>query len=680
MSSPATSRTASSSDERVYLIEQVGDAAVVQVYADGFSSLSLYEKTLVWHLYQAALAGRDIFYDQRYAHNLVMREVLETLLRHPNGIDPGLLAEVRRYTKLFWINTGPYNYLTARKFVLQATPEALLSAMTAAADHGAGFPTRPGESLAALVARLSPLFFDPAVDPSVTSKTPGPGRDILASSANNLYEDVTIADLDGFEERYPLNSRLVKRDGQLVEEVYRTTGKYGEEIVRVVWHLEQALPYAPESMADALRALIRLYRSGEEADRERYDVAWLRDRDSPVDTINGFVEVYLDPRGVKGAWEALVYYVNREKTRQIELLAAHAQWFEDRMPWEPRFRKPEVRGVTARAIEVVVETGESGPVTPIGINLPNEQKIREAHGSKSVSLSNVLEAYDKATPKGLWAEFCWSADEATRARRWSALAGELTTDMHEVIGHGSGRMADKLGAPPQALLKEFYSALEESRADLVALYFVADPKLVELGLMAADDHDEIVTAEYESYSRNALTQLRRVKEGTQLEEDHMRNRQMIVHWLLAHTRAIDVRVRDGKTYYVLADKQAFREGAGHLLAEVQRIKATGDYDAARRLIETYGVHFDGVLRDEIVARTAALNLPSYTGFVMPRLDATYAPDGSITDVAISYPLDLETQMLEYSSMAPAERAARMTVAEPPPRIPVFEPHSTGRPA
>jgi dipeptidyl-peptidase-3 len=320
------------------------------------------------------------------------------------------------------------------------------------------------------------------------------------------------------------------------------------------------------------------------------------------------------------------------------------------MPWDPRFRKANVLGVTAKAIEVVIETGDSGPVTPIGINLPNDQYIREEHGSKSVSLSNVNEAYDRATPEGLRVEFSWSADEAERAKRWGAIASELTTEMHEVIGHGSGRMAEGITASPQQLLKEQFSAIEESRADLVALYFLPDPKLVELGLVSADDHEELVQTEYEYYARNALVQLRRVRQGTHIEEDHMRNRHMIVSWLMAHTNAIDVRRRDGKTYFVMTNVASFRAGVARLLAEVQRIKAEGDYEAARDLFERYGVHFDAALRDEVVARVDALQLPSYTGFVMPRLEAKYGAGGEIVDVEVSYPLDLEKQMLEYSAM------------------------------
>jgi dipeptidyl-peptidase-3 len=631
---------AAHADTRPYLLERVDEAAVVQLYADGFAALPLRDKVLIYHLYLAAIAGRDIYYDQRYAHSLAMRDVLEEILTHTNGIAADTLAEITRYTKLFWINNGPYNNLTARKFVLQCSRAAFAAAVAQARENGA--------RIAADVSSLDPYFFDLDVDPIVTSKAPGPGKDILEASANNLYSGVTMADLAGFEERYPLNSRLVKEDGRLVEEVYRIGGRYDAQIRLIVRHLDAALPFATAPMAAALRALIRFYETGETADRIAYDIAWVQDRDSPVDTINGFVEVYMDARGMKGAWEALVYYVNPHKTAGIRKLAAAAQWFEDRMPWADKYKKQGVRGVSANAIDVVVETGDSGPVTPIGINLPNDQSIREHHGSKSVSLSNANQAYDKSTLPEFRREFAWSAEEAERAEKWSSVASEITTDMHEVIGHGSGRVMDHLQGSPQTVLKEHYSALEESRADLVALYFVPDKKLVELGLIDDADHEEVVRAEYEGYARNALVQLRRIREGTTIEEDHMRNRQTIVGWLIANTRAIEVRTRDGKTYYVVVDVKAFQEGVGHLLADVQRIKAEGDYAAAQALFDTYGVHFDPALRDEVVARVERLQMPSYTGFVQPRLEAVRDDQGAITDVHISYPLDLTAQMLEYS--------------------------------
>ena len=641
---------AGQSEERPYLLERIGDAAIAQLYADGFEALDLREKVLIWHLSNAALAGRDIFYDQRYAHGLEMREVLEEILTHREGVDRAALEAIHRYTKLFWINNGPFNNLTARKFAPEVAPEAFRAAAHAAAEAGAEFPTRDGETLDAMLDRLEPVFFDLHVDSILTNKSPGPGQDLLLASANNLYDGVSMADLEGFDETYALNSRLVKRDGALHEEIYRIDGdgRYADDLREVVRHLEAAIPYATESMAEALQALITWYRTGHPRDRRAYDIAWVADQDSPVDTINGFTEVYMDARGAKGAWEALVYYVNPEKTEAIRTLAEHAQWFEERMPWDPRYRKAGVRGITANAIDVVIEIGDAGPVTPIGINLPNDQTVREQYGSKSISLSNVIEAYDLSRPPAYRAEFTWDEAEDARAEQWGSLAGDITTNMHEVIGHASGQLAERLGGNAQPFLREQYSALEEARADLIALYFIADPKLVEIGIFDAADQPDIVRAEYEAYARNAILQLRRVREGNQLEQDHMRNRQMVVHWLIDNTDAIEVRRRDGKTYNVVTDVDAFRAGVAELLAEVQRIKSEGDYDAARSLFEEYGIRFDPALRDEVLERVAAVDLPSYTGFVMPKLEAVTAPDGEITDVRISYPRDFTQQMLEYS--------------------------------
>ena len=495
------------------------------------------------------------------------------------------------------------------------------------------------------------MFFDPSFDPICTSKTPGAGRDILEASANNLYDGVRMSDLEGFAERHALNSRLVRRDGRLVEEVYRVGGRYDREIRQVVLHLEAAIPWASAPQAAALAALVAFYRTGEDADRVAHDIAWVSARSSRVDTINGFIEVYLDARGTKGAWEGIVFYVNHEKTEAIRTLAREAQWFEDHMPWDPAWRRHAVAGITGNAVEVVIETGHAGPLTPIGINLPNDQHVRERYGSKSVWLANVAESREKAVPSVFRHEFSWTPEEAERDERWSVFTAELTTNMHEVIGHGSGRIDARLAGNPHAFLREHFSALEEARADLVGLYFLADSKLVELGLVPAGSHDEIVLTGYENYCRNALVQLRRIREASQIEEDHMRNRQMVVHWLIANTTAVEVRKREGKTYYVLNDVAAFREGVGRLLAEVQRIKATGDYPAGRALVEAYGVHFDPALRDEVVARAERLDLPSYYGFVMPRLEPVLNDAGEIADVVVSYPRDLAAQMLEYSGKA-----------------------------
>jgi dipeptidyl-peptidase-3 len=644
--------------EKRYLLERVGPAAVVQLYADAFASLSPDEKRLAWHLYEAALAGRDVYYDQRYEHGLVMRDFLEALFVGREHLGPAVASALERYTKLFWINSGPYDHITSRKFVLEMSREALLDATRAVLAAGITVPLGPHATAEAFVATHAPDFLDAAWRPLVTSKTPAPGEDILSASANNLYAGVTTADLVEFDEAYALNSRLVRDDrGQLREEVYRVGGRYGATLARLVTHLEAACEVAPPATATALAALIRFYRTGEEDDRRAYDVAWVSDTQSAVDTINGFIEVYLDARGHKGAFEGIVFHENADKTAHIRRIAEHAAWFERHMPYEAQYRRTDVIGVSARAIDVIVECGDAGPMTAIGINLPNDEAIREVYGSKSVSLANVIHAYDESQPESLREEFCWSAAERERSKRWQSFAGELTTSLHEVIGHGSGRMAPHVGSP-QGALREQYSALEETRSDLVALWFVADPVMVELGLIEAEHHEEVVRAEYESYARNALVQLRRVRQGTHLEEDHMRNRQAIVHWLFAQTTAIERRQRDDRTYYVVVDVDAFREGVGRMLTLVQRIKSEGRYDEAVALFEAHGIHFDAALRDEIVSRVDRLDLPSYTGFVMPRLTPVRNEQGAIEDVEVSYPLDLATQMLEYSAryaMAPEDR-------------------------
>lgn len=646
---------------RPLVLERVGPAVVVQLYADGFRELPLDERQLTWHLYQAALAGRDIYYDQRYANALPLRDLLETMFRHRDRLEADVAIALETYLKLFWINSGPYEHLTSRKFVLGTSAERFAQALHTLADDGVELPLDQCGSIEAFVERFARDLFDAAWRPMVTSKNPGPGEDILTASANNLYEGVTLADVDGFVEHYALNSRLARdAEGALHEEVYRVGGRYGETIRRIVSHLTDALPFAPPATQQALDALIRVYETGRDADRRAYDVAWVEDTASRVDTINGFIEVYMDARGHKGAWESLVYYENPHKTEAMRRIASHARWFEEHMPYDEAYRRPDVVGVSARAIDVVVESGDAGPMTAIGINLPNDEAVRELYGSKSVSLSNVIEAYEQSQPRSLKAEFCWSAEELARAEQWQGFASELATNLHEVIGHGSGRVAPHLESSPQSVLKEQYSSLEETRSDLIALYFIADPVMVQLDLVEPGAHADVVLAEYEGYTRNALVQLRRVREGTHLEEDHMRNRQAIVHWLMAHTSAIERHERDGRTYYVMVDADAFRDGVARMLALVQHIKSQGLYVEARALFETYGVHFDPALRDEVVARVDALDLPTYTAFVMPRLSVDRDADGNVTDVTVSYPCDLATQMLEYSAsyaMADDDRRA-----------------------
>ena len=643
--------------QRKYLLERVDDAAVVQLYVDGFERLPLREKVLVYHLSEAAVAGRDIFIDQKYRHSLEIRDLVEEVLTHADGVDAETLEEVRRYTKLFWLNNGPHHSTTSRKEVLKCSFDAFAEAVKKAEANGATLPKREGETTGRLLERMRPILFDPQVDSHATRKSPGEGRDILEASANNFYgKEVTLDDLEGFEEQYPLNSKLVKRpDGTLEEVIWRAgfddvvpAGMYAEQIRDIIGHLEAAIPHATPRMARTLGMLVHYYRTGDPIDFRAYDIAWVGDVNSPVDTINGFIEVYTDSRGQKGAWEAVVYFNDPVKMDLIHKIAQNAQWFEDHMPYDAKYRKPEVRGISAKAIQVVMETGDSGPVSPIGINLPNDGDIREQYGSKSVSLSNVIEAADRSSPADARREFCWDEAEFERAEKWKTLSLDLKVNLHEVVGHASGRVSDELTADPEDIIGEYYSALEEARADLVALWFVGDPKLVELGLIEEKDREEILRAAYEAYTRRALVQLRRVRTGSTLEQDHMRNRQMIVHWLMDNTDAVEVRHRDGKTYYLATDIEAWKQGVGRLLAEVQRIKSEGDREAARQLFERYGIHIDTDRRDEVVARYDKLDLPLYTGLVMPKLTPVRDQNGRIEDVQIRYPMDLESQMLEWS--------------------------------
>ncbi len=656
MCSMICSSVGTADQSRKYLLETVADTAIVQLYVDGFEQLPLDQKVLIYHLSEAAIAGRDIFIDQKYAPALDIRDLIEEVLTHADGIDTKTLASIRQYAKLFWVHNGPHSMVTSQKEVMTCSFEPFAKAVERAEANGAKLPKRSGESTKQLLERMKPILFDPEVDSHCTSKSPGPGQDILQASANNLYEGVTLEDLEGYDESYALNSKVVKgADGAVKELVYRAgfdsvveSGLYAKQLTDVIGHLEAAIPYATPKMARALGALIQYYRTGESVDRRAYDVAWVADDDSPVDTINGFIEVYMDARGQKGGWEAVVYFNDPKKMAMIRGFSDNAQWFEDHMPYASRYRKPEVRGVSAKAIQVVMETGDAGPVSAAGINLPNPGDIRALYGSKSVSLGNVLEARDKARSSEAKAEFCYNQDEFKRAEKWSSLVTDLEINMHEVIGHGSGKVAEHLKVDPSEAIGEYYSALEEGRADLVALWFLGDPKLVELGLVSEKDLAEIQLTGYEAYAQRALSQLSRIRRGSVVEEDHMRNRQLIVHWLMDNTDAIEVKHREGKTYYVVTDAAAFNKGIGELLAEVQRIKSEGDKAAAEALMQKYAIHFDPKLRDEVVARWDKLGQPSVYGYVMPKLTPVKDQDGAITDIHISYPLDLEAQMLEWS--------------------------------
>lgn len=660
--------------ERRYAIEKlqmgdVGPVRIVQLYADGFEKLSLKEKIFTYHLYRSAIAARDIAVDQRHRHALEVRELLEAVVRHPKGIDPAVLGQITLYTKLFWVNNSMYDNITARKFVMPCRFEDFSAAVSAAMKNGAAVTLRKNETLAKKLERLRPSLFDPSFEPVQTNKTPG--EDMVAGSANNLYEGTTYAEVEAWAksggEKHPLNSKVVKENGVLTEKVYRTgdrhlggktpAGMYAEDLEAAVAHLEKAKAYASNPrQAENLDRLIRFYRSGDLDDWRAYNIGWVQETQSAVDMIHGFIEVYLDARGAKGQFESVVNFANPELTEMFQKVGTAAQYFEDRMPWEERYKKKDVKPLKYTVINVVVETGDAGPVSAIGINLPNEQDVREQYGSKSVTLYNIVDAYEKTGGKDVLKEF--AADEAERAlqERYGSLADNLHTALHEVLGHASGKVSPQLTVDPQAALPGYYSTLEEARADLVALYHIWDPKLVEFGLVP--NTAEVARAMYDKEVRNAcLVQLQRVPKGhDQLEEDHMKNRQLIAHWLWKNAGCIERLEREGKTYFRVTDYGKMREGVGRLLAEVQRIKSEGDLAAAKQLIDTYGFKIDTALRDQVLARMEKLDRAVYTGFVMPKLEPVTDANGNVTDVAVTYPLDLTKQMLEYSDVTKKEKA------------------------
>ncbi len=660
--------------ERKYTIEKlqmgdVGPVRIVQLYADGFEKLSLKEKVLTYYLAQAALAARDIAVDQRHRSALEIRDLLEAVYAHPKGIDPVLMEKIVLYTKLFWVNNSQYDNITSRKFIPLFSFNEFLAAVKTSVKNGAVIPLKNGETIESLLERLRKPMFDNTFEPVQTNKTPG--EDMIASSANNNYEGTNFAEVEAWakagNEKNPLNSKVVKENGQLVEKVYRTgdihlggsipAGMYAEDLQVAIGYLEKAKAFASNPrQAENLDKLIKFYRTGDLKDWREYNIGWVKETESQVDMIHGFIEVYLDARGAKGQFESVVNFANPELTELFQKVGTNAQYFEDRMPWDSSFKKSDVKPLKYTVINVVVETGDAGPVSAIGINLPNEQDVREQYGSKSVTLFNIVDAYEKTGGKDILKEFAYDMQEVERAEKYAALADNMHTALHEVLGHASGKVSPDLKVDPQAALPGYYSTLEEARADLVALYHIWDPKLNEIGLV--ENTMETVKAMYDKEVRNAgMVQLQRVPKGhDQLEEDHMKNRQLIVHWLWKNADCIERGTRDGKTFFRVTSYEKMRAGVGTLLAEIQRIKSTGDRAAAKQLIDTYGFKIDTQLRDEVLTRMEKLDRAVYVGFVMPQLEAVKDSKGNITDVKITYPLDLAQQMLGYSKFTKEEKA------------------------
>lgn len=625
-----------------YIAEQFDDIRILRYQVPAFEGLTLKEKLFIYHLSRAALAGRDILWDQNNKYNLRIRRVLEKILRDYRGDREceEFKAFVLYAKKVFFAN-GIHHHYSMDKFIPVFSKEYFRSLLAAVGRE------KEFEGLERILFDRNYMAKRVVLDGA---------KDLVKASANNYYSGVTQQEVEDFYklpsggEGQPisrgLNSTLVKKDGKLVEEVWKIGGKYSNEITNIVEALEKAQEYAlTEQQREVIRLLIEYYKNGDLAVFDAYSIAWIQEQESPVDFINGFIEVYGDPLAYKASWESVVEIVDAAACERTNKLAENALWFEKNAPIEDRFKKTQVSGITARVMQVAMLGGDCHPATPIGINLPNAEWIRERYGSKSVTLDNITYAYHRASQgSGVTDEFAYSEAEKRKAELYGYEGGNLHTDLHECLGHGSGKMMP--GVTTEAL-KNYYSTLEEARADLFALYYIADPKLLELGIITGP---EVAECEYDTYIRNALlTQLTRIKPGDSLEEAHMRNRQLIASWVYEQGKEANVieKIREqGKTYFVIRDYEALRMLFGKLLAEVQRIKSEGDYPAARDLIETYGVKVKEELHREVLERYRKLNVPPYAGFINPVYTLVKA-GGEITDVRIHYPDNFLEQMLKY---------------------------------
>jgi dipeptidyl-peptidase-3 len=632
-------------------VDVVGSTGFVQVEANSFRSLSAREQALAYWLSQASIAIDPIIYDQSSRFGLRQKRVLELIVAHPEGVDRSAYAKILAFTKLFWANRGNHNDITAQKFLPEFTFDELRAAGLAALNHGGrGFSPAAFEKE---INELKASLFDPNFEPTIVAKSPGPGLDILQASANNFYLGVKLADVKNFSEHYPLNSRLANIDGKLVEQVYRAgtadghvpPGLYAQYLGKANSFLERAAALAEPAQSKAIRDLIRYYQTGDAKDWLQFDADWVQNN-ATVDFANGFIEVYLDARGAKGTSQSFVTVTDQSVGALMRKIADNAQYFEDHAPWEQQYRKQGVKPPLAKAVETVIETGDFH-VTTVGDNLPNEDEIHEKYGSKSFLFFGSSRALSHAQGSGLLEEFAASPEEIALGKKYEDEASDLMTSLHEVIGHGSGKLSPKLTHEPTFYLKEYFSTLEEARADLMALWSVWDPKAGQIGLYSNPDVAKVM---YYDAVRVAIAQLRRIPKGDTIEEDHERGRQLIANYVKDKTGAIVEVKRGGKTYLELRDFAKMREGVGQLLAELMRIKAEGDYNGIKTLIDKYGVHFDPAVRDEVVARYKKLNIPTYWAGVNPQLDAKFDAAGKISSVEISYPRDYVKQQLGYSAM------------------------------
>lgn len=625
--------------------EQFADLRILRYQVPGFDQLNLQQKQLVYYLSQAGLSGRDIIYDQNHRYNLRIRRSLEHIVKNYNGDRSTQEWEAfLTYAKRFWFSNGAYHHYSNQKLPLECSRDYFASLLQAT-----GYSLEPA---------IVDWLFSPDLEPKKVSKDPN--KDLLLASAVNFYApDISEKEVSAYYASkidksdskpisYGLNSKMVRaEDGSIQEAVWKADGMYGAAIQEIIHWLELAAGVAEnEAQGNALKKLIEYYRTGDLRTWDEYNILWTEATEGDIDYINSFIEVYNDPLGMRGSFESIVQIKDFDASERMKVVSENVQWFEDNSPIQDSHKKANVVGVSYKTVNVASESGDAAPSTPIGVNLPNANWIRAEHGSKSVSLGNIEGAYEKASGEGFLEEFAFSTAEIERAKAHGELASKLHTALHEVVGHASGKLNAGVGTPKETL-KNYSSTLEEARADLVALYYVMDEKLIELGLM---ESLEVGRAEYDNYIRNGLMlQLRRLKPGEELEEDHMRNRQLVAAWAYEKGLAdgvIEKKVVDGKTYFVVQDYLALRELFGQLLREIQRIKSEGDYEAGKALVETYGVKVDAEIHREVLERSEKLNIAPYAGFINPVL-VTKEENGSIIDVSVSYPEDFTEQMLFY---------------------------------
>lgn len=651
-----TPETTAKAEKFNYTVEQFADLQILRYRVPGFEDLSLKQKELVYYLTEAALQGRDILFDQNGKYNLTIRRMLEAVYTGYQGdkSTPDFKA-MEVYLKRVWFSNGIHHHYGCEKFMPGFTSDFLKQALLSV--EASTLPLAEGQTVEQLCDEIFPVIFDPHIMQKRVNQAAS--EDLVLTSACNYYEGVTQKEAEDFYNAlkdpkdetpvsYGLNSRLVKVNGKIQEKVWKVGGLYGQALEKIVYWLRKAEGVAetPEQKA-VITKLIEFYETGDLKTFDEYAILWVKDLNSRIDFVNGFTESYGDPLGMKASWESLVNFKDLDATRRTELISGNAQWFEDHSPVDKAFKKEKVRGVSAKVITAAILAGDLYPATAIGINLPNANWIRSHHGSKSVTIGNITDAYNKAAHgNGFNEEFVYSKTELQLIDKYADLTGDLHTDLHECLGHGSGKLLP--GVDPDAL-KAYGSTIEEARADLFGLYYVADSKLIELGLTP---NDEAYKAEYYTYLMNGLmTQLVRIEPGNNVEEAHMRNRQLISRWVFekgAADKVVEMVKKNGKTYIVVNDYEKLRELFGRLLAEVQRIKSTGDFVAARDLVETYAVKVDPVLHAEVLERYKKLNLSPYKGFVNPKYEAVTDVDGNITDVTVTYDEGYAEQMLRYS--------------------------------